>query len=90
MRTASTRQLKQNPAEVIRMVLADGQGVEVTAHGHPTGVLLVPARQTKQTWVAGSVLNAMDKMGRAEAEAWEEDMAAAPEVDLSDPWAGDK
>lgn len=57
--TASTRELKQNPAEVIRRALDSGpEGIVITSHGNPTGVRMV-REGGPQRWVSGAVLNQM-------------------------------
>ncbi|MDR3068167.1 MAG: type II toxin-antitoxin system Phd/YefM family antitoxin [Cellulomonas sp.] len=67
MRTASTRQLKQNPAQVIAQVLDSGHGVAITAYGRPTGVSLVPDRRTRSRWVKGTDLSGLVPMSPTHA-----------------------
>jgi antitoxin (DNA-binding transcriptional repressor) of toxin-antitoxin stability system len=90
MLTVGTRELKQNPAEVIARVLATGQDVEITAYGKPTGVRLVADRPGPKKWVPGSVLNAMPCIGTDDNESLKADIASAfPEDDyVTDPWEG--
>ncbi|ACZ32213.1 hypothetical protein Xcel_3213 [Xylanimonas cellulosilytica DSM 15894] len=89
--TASTRELKQNPAAVIKRVLETGDEVEITAHGHPTGVRLVPDNPGGPTpWVKGSVLMEIgprSRTSRADAEELKALIdAARDDDDVVDPW----
>ncbi|QAY69368.1 type II toxin-antitoxin system Phd/YefM family antitoxin [Xylanimonas protaetiae] len=92
MHTASTRELKQNPAAVIKRVLETGDEVEITAHGHPTGVRLVPdAPGGPAPWVQGSVLMEVrprSRASRADAEDLRAliDAARDEDGDVVDPW----
>ncbi|MCL2595327.1 MAG: hypothetical protein FWD83_07395 [Promicromonosporaceae bacterium] len=52
----STRDLKQNPAQVVQRVLELGDHV-ITAHGHPTGVRVVRDEGGPQQWISGTALN---------------------------------
>lgn len=87
MNTIGTRDLKQNPNTVIQRVLETGEEFEITAHGHATGVRLVPAHPGPAQWVHGDVLNA-DELGLApeEAEAWRADVEDAFDDEVTDPW----
>lgn len=89
--TASTRELKQNPAAVIKRVLETGDEVEITAHGHPTGVRLVPdAPGGPAPWVKGTLLMEVRPPSRAHAQDVEELKAlidaARDDDDVVDPW----
>lgn len=87
MNTIGTRDLKQNPNSVIQRVLETGEEFEITAHGHATGVRLVPTHAGPARWVVGDVLNA-DEPGLtpAEADAWRADVADAFDDEVTDPW----
>ena len=52
----TTRDLKQNPAAVVRRVLELGEHI-VISHGRPTGVRLVPDQTGPRRWVSGADLN---------------------------------
>ena len=90
MHTASTRELKQNPAAVIQRVLETGDEVEITAHGHPTGVRLVPDLSGGPApWVRGSVLLDLStpRASRADTEALKALLDASRDGDdVTDPW----
>ncbi|WP_163542441.1 type II toxin-antitoxin system Phd/YefM family antitoxin [Occultella kanbiaonis] len=90
MRTVGTRELKQNPAEVIARVLASGQDVEITAYGKPTGVRLVADRPGPKKWVSGAVLNALPQVGTGDNESLKADIARVVAEDdyVTDPWEG--
>ena len=90
MLTVGTRELKQNPAEVIARVLATRQDVEITAYGKPTGVRLVADRPGPKTWVGGAALNAMPHIGTDDDESLKADIAGAFAEDdyVTDPWEG--
>ena len=87
MNTIGTRDLKQNPNTVIQHVLETGQEFEITAHGHATGVSLVPTHASPARWVSGDVLN-VDESGLTpdEADAWRADIADAVDDEVTDPW----
>jgi len=89
MLTVGTRELKQNPAEVIARVLATGQDVEITAYGKPTGVRLVADGHGPRTWVSGAALNAMPRIGSDDDESLKADIAGPFTDDdyVTDPWA---
>ena len=90
MLTVGTRELKQNPAEVIARVLATGEDIEITAYGKPTGVRLVADRPAPRRWVSGARLNAMPPTGTADNDALKADIATAFDDDhIADPWGGD-
>ena len=87
MNTIGTRDLKQNPNTVIQRVLETGEEFEITAHGHATGVRLVPAHAGPARWVSGDVLNA-DQAGMTpqDVDEWRSDVEEAFEDDVTDPW----
>ena len=87
MNTIGTRDLKQNPNSVIQRVLETGEEFEITAHGHATGVRLVPTHAGPARWVRGDVLNA-DEPGLtpAEADAWLTDVDDTFDDEVTDPW----
>ena len=89
MLTITTRQLKQNPAAVVREVLETGQSAEITAHGQPTGVLLTPAGSGRRTWVSGTAIaRTVAPLDAGQAQAWHDDLAASRDSDFgSDPWS---
>lgn len=88
MQTVGTRELKQNPAAAIQRVLESGESVEITAYGHPTGVVLAPERTLPARWVSGTAFGDLTPLDPAEAELWHS--ATGPEHgdEISDPWAG--
>lgn len=88
MTTVGTRELKQNPQAVLRRVLETGQAVEVTSHGHPTGVALVPATAGPRRWVRAADLAAVTPFDDATAARLRDDLAAVDHDDApADPWA---
>lgn len=87
MRTVGTRELKQNPNAVIQHVLTSSEEVEITSHGRPTGVRLVPDRPARTRWVHASSLTGLrplDEQNRADLHA----LLDADQGDdtLIDPW----
>lgn len=87
MNTIGTRDLKQNPNTVIQRVLETGEAFEITAHGHATGVRLVPTHAAPARWVSGDVLNAdQTDMTPEETDAWRADVADAFDDEVTDPW----
>ncbi|MCC2335109.1 type II toxin-antitoxin system Phd/YefM family antitoxin [Cellulomonas wangsupingiae] len=87
MATVGTRDLKQNPLAVVRRVLETGEPLEVTTHGHPTGVALVPAAPTPRRWVHGAELTRITPMSPDEARRFRDDLSALEHDDeLVDPW----
>lgn len=88
MTTVGTRDLKQNPQAVLRRVLASGEPVEVTSHGHPTGVALVPLATGPRPWVRGAELAAITPLTDDAAQRLHDDLAAVDHDDApADPWA---
>lgn len=87
--TASTRELKQNPAAVIARVLANGQ-IAITAHGRPTGVRVVPDVSARR-WISGAQLNRATPTALPEASrrAWHAALDLVSDA-LADPWTGTK
>jgi len=91
MLTITTRELKQNPAAAIRDVLAQDTPAVVTAHGAPTGVLLVPETSRRHQWVSGRILvDAVTPLGADEARAWRDDLAAGRDTPLGRDLWGDQ
>lgn len=91
MQTVGTRELKQNPAEVIQRVLTQGEDAEITAYGRPTGVRLVADRATApQRWVRGAALAALPALAAEDASALRRDLDAVDVADdlETDPWEG--
>lgn len=86
MATVGTRDLKQNPLAVVRRVLETGEPLEVTTHGHPTGVALVPAAAAPRRWVRGADLTRITPMSGGEAERLHEDLAGIDDDEPVDPW----
>jgi hypothetical protein len=87
MRTASTRELKQNPAAVITYVLETGDDVEITAHGHRTGVRLVRDGDTGPVpWVSGAALSALEPLSAENAAELQAAVAGLRDGDVEDPW----
>lgn len=86
MRTATTRELKQNPAQVIRDVLASGRGVAITAYGRPTGVSLVPDQPARSRWVEGAALSGLVPMDPQAADQLRAELDQARDDDVTDPW----
>ena len=91
MSTVTMRELKQNPQAVVSQVLAANEPYRITSHGHETGVVVQPA-QTKVTprrSLPGSVLNeifASAPLSPEQAQSWKEDIDAAVDDDITDPW----
>ncbi|MGF0115333.1 type II toxin-antitoxin system Phd/YefM family antitoxin [Promicromonospora sp. Marseille-Q5078] len=88
MQTVGTRELKQNPAAAIQRVLESGESVEITAYGHPTGVVLAPEGTVPARWVPGAALADLTPLDPAEAERWHADSEPEPTDDIRDPWGG--
>ena len=88
MQTVGTRDLKQNPAAAIQRVLESGEIVEITAYGHPTGVVLAPERTMPTRWVPGSALADLTPIDPGEAERWRADTEPERADEISDPWVG--
>lgn len=88
MKTVGTRDLKQNPAAAIQRVLESGETLEITAYGHPTGVVLAPERSAPARWVPGAALADLTPIDPAEAERWHADTTRDRDDEVSDPWAG--
>ena len=88
MLTITTRDLKQNPAAAIREVMQGGAPAVVTAHGRPTGVLLVPEGRSQRTWVPGQTLrDAVAPLSGAQAIQWRDDLARARQAPFGrDVW----
>ncbi|MBF0688629.1 MAG: type II toxin-antitoxin system Phd/YefM family antitoxin [Cellulomonas sp.] len=87
MATVGTRELKQNPHAVVRRVLETGEAVEVTTHGHPTGVALVPTTTGPRQWVRGVELVRLAPIDDPARERLHHDLASLGEDDeIADPW----
>lgn len=86
MKTVGTRELKQNPQEVIRRVAENGEELQITSYGRPTGVRIVSDEPTPRRWVSGAALSDLPEMDAANAEAWQADVANAVDDDVRDPW----
>ncbi len=88
MKTVGTRELKQNPQAVVRSVLDGGEPVEVTSHGNPTGVSLVPDRPGPQRWVKGAVLMQLPAMSAENVDNLRRqlDDLYAEDDEPRDPW----
>jgi len=93
MSTVTMRQLKQNPQEVVRQVLATGQPAHITSHGRETGAVVGPAVMAPvypKPFLTGAELNALfaqSPLSPEEAQAWKDDIAAATyDEPPSDPW----
>lgn len=87
MATVGTRELKQNPQAVVRRVLETGEAVEVTSHGHRTGVALVPATTGPRRWVRGSDLARITPMDEPATRRLHDDLDAVDHDDEpTDPW----
>jgi len=86
MHTASTRELKQNPARLIQQVLESGHDVAITAYGRPTGVSLVPDRATRSRWVRGTDLSGLLPMTSAHTEQLRTELDQMRDDDVTDPW----
>ncbi len=86
MATVGTRDLKQNPLAVVRRVLETGEPLEVTTHGHPTGVALVPATATPRRWVRGSDLTRITPLSADESRRLLQDLAEVEHDEPADPW----
>ncbi len=87
MSTVGTRELKQNPQAVVRRVLESGEAAEVTVHGHPTGVRLVPDQPSRRAWVRGADLARVEPMDRGQAERWREALTGVDDDEPRDPWS---
>lgn len=75
MNTVTTRELKQNPAAAIRRVLETDRPSIITAHGRPTGAMIVPQASAKRTWVSGQALiSRLTDIPEDEVRAWQEDL----------------
>ncbi|MCC2314075.1 hypothetical protein [Cellulomonas xiejunii] len=75
MATVGTRDLKQEPLAVVCSALETGEAVEVTTHGHPTGVALVPAVARPQRWVRGEDMARITPMSADATRRRREDLA---------------
>jgi len=92
MSTVTMRQLKQNPQEVVRQVLATGQPVHITSHGRDTGAVVQAAAAPAQPkpFLTGAELNALfaqTPLSRDAAQAWKDDIESATyDEPPTDPW----
>jgi antitoxin (DNA-binding transcriptional repressor) of toxin-antitoxin stability system len=86
MRTVGTRELKQNPHAVIQDVLHSAEEVEITSHGHPTGVRLVPDRPTRARWVPASALRGLTPLEHRDAVELHALVEEGRADDVQDPW----
>jgi len=93
MSTVTMRQLKQNPQEVVRQVLATGQPLHITSHGRDTGAVVQPAATAPanpKPFVTGADLNKLrDRapLTPEQAQSWLDDIRAATwDEEPSDPW----
>ncbi len=82
--------LKQNPAEVIRQVLEVDGPVSVTAHGQPTGVVMVADRPAPQRWVPTDRLKTIPPLPKEEAERWQEELRRSREYEFGRDLWGDE
>ena len=92
MVVVNTRDLKQNPAVVIRQVLETGQSAAITAYGKPTGVVLMPESAARRhRWVPGSVLvESVSDLDDTQGRAWLDDLAASRDGAFGrDLWAAE-
>ena len=91
MPTVTMRELKQNPQAVVSHVLTTNEPFHITSHGHETGVVVQPV-QTQvipRRFLPGSVLNeifATTPLSPEQAQSWKDDIAAAIDDDVIDPW----
>ena len=86
MYTATTRELKQNPAQVIARVLESGRDVAITAYGRPTGVSLVPDQPTRSRWVKGTDLVDLVPMSPGQADLLRAELDQMRDDEVTDPW----
>lgn len=86
MDSVGTRELKQNPHAVVRRVLETGEPLEVTSHGHPTGVRLVRDADAPRRWVRGADLARIAAIDDATARRWHDDLAEIVHDEVRDPW----
>lgn len=89
MRTVTSRELKQNPAEVYHRVLESGEEHVITSHGRSVGVKLVPTvPDGPQRWVPASVLAAaLPRLPRQNVEDLRRDLESLRDAEpLRDPW----
>ena len=78
MFTVTTRELKQNPAAAIRRVLETTEPTIITAHGQPTGVMIVPQTSGQRTWVSGqALLSRMSSGNDEQVRAWRDDLSVS-------------
>ena len=93
MPSVTMRELKQNPQEVVRQVLATGQPHHITSHGRDTGAVVQPAVMTPahpKPFLTGAELNALFALAPLtpeQAQAWKDDIEAVTyDEPPSDPW----
>ncbi|KRE29408.1 type II toxin-antitoxin system Phd/YefM family antitoxin [Agromyces sp. Soil535] len=88
MQTITSRELKQNPNEVYRRVLASGEEHLITSHGRSVGVKLVPDSPGPRQWVPASELRAaLPRLPRQNVEELLRDLDALRDTEpLRDPW----
>lgn len=86
MQTVGTRGLKQNPHAVVQRVLDAGEPLEITTHGHPTGVSLVPDTPSRRRWVRGAGLGRIRPMDGHAAARLRHDLAGLDDDEPTDPW----
>ena len=87
------RELKQNPQDVVRRVLATGQPYHITSHGRQTGAVVQPAELASgypKAFLTGAELNdlfARTRLTPEQAQAWRDDIEAATyDEPPTDPW----
>ncbi|MDR0489381.1 MAG: type II toxin-antitoxin system Phd/YefM family antitoxin [Propionibacteriaceae bacterium] len=79
----TTRELKQNPAAAIRRVLETSEPAQITAHGKPTGVIMVPQTPVRRIWVSGQALiQGVAPIPPEHTENWEAELNASRENDF--------
>ncbi|GAA1798641.1 type II toxin-antitoxin system Phd/YefM family antitoxin [Agromyces neolithicus] len=88
MRTITSRELKQNPGEVYRRVLASGEEHVITSHGASVGVKLVPDHPGPRRWVPAAALRAaVPRLPRENVDDLLRDLDALRDAEpLHDPW----
>jgi len=76
MLTISTRQLKQNPAQAISQVLAEGEPAPITAYGKQTGVVIAPQNSPRRRWVSGrALMRGLAPLPDDDVRAWQAELS---------------
>lgn len=83
--TVGLRELRQRASDIVREV-EDGREVTVTVNGR-IAARLVPAR-ARQFRDPDVLARVFATGARPDPDAWARDIAAGPDADLRDPWAG--